>query len=200
MTEHWWSSQKCCHAIYCCQVPNYKDALTTTKLLKNGFPDWCRDEFGPSKIYLSMFTSLYFDCKHWLKQQKMLSCLIVVECQKMKVPQPPWNSWKNAFPDQYRNDFGSSKIYLSMSTSFYSDWTLAEAAKNAALLHYCPVPKHEDAPTTMKHKKKPSLTNVGMSLDQVKYTYPCLPAFIYDWILAEAAKNAALPHYCVECQ
>ena len=25
---------------------------------------------------------------------------------------------------------------------------------------------------------KPSLTGVGMSLDQVKYTYPCVPAFI----------------------
>ena len=42
----------------------------------------------------------------------------------------------------------------------------------------------------IKHHKtledKPSLTGVGMSLNQVKYTYSCLPALII-----EAAKNAA---------
>ena len=53
---------------------------------------------------------------------------------------------------------------------------MTEAAKNSALPHCCQVPNYEDAPT--RTELLLSLTGVGMSLDQVKYTYPCLPAFI----------------------
>ena len=180
-----------------------------------------------------------------LKQPKVLPSHSAVECQTMKVHHMPTNSFKTIFCDWCRNEyeFGSSKIYLYMFCSIYHDWwTLAEAAKNAALSHCCWVPNYEDAPTTTKllqtnfpewhrnvfgsnekilihvyqhlwwlntswssqkccpatvlliakksrnedassmhHKtsaNKPSLTGVGMSLDQVKYTYPCLPAFI----------------------
>ena len=56
---------------------------------------------------------------------------------------------------------------------------MAEAAKNAALPHCCLVcqskkmPHHNKTPAN-----KPSLTGIVMGLDQVKYTYPCLPALI----------------------
>jgi len=46
---------------------------------------------------------------------------------------------------------------------------------------------------------KPSLTGVGMSLVQIKYTYPCLPAFTMTehWL----AQPKMLPcHIAVECQ
>ena len=59
--------------------------------------------------------------EHWLKQPKMLLGHIVVECQKMKVIQPPQNSYKKTFPDQCRNEFGSHKTYLSIFNCFYYD-------------------------------------------------------------------------------
>jgi len=68
----------------------------------------------------------------------------------MKMPQPPQHSCKETFPDWYRDGFGSNKIYLSIFTSFYCDWTLVEAAKNAALPHCCGVPNYEDGLTTTK--------------------------------------------------
>ena len=73
---------------HCCQVSNNEDAPTTTILLQITFPDWCRNEFGSSKTYLSMFTS------------------------------------------------------------FYYEWTLADAAQNAAQPHCCWVPMYEDIQTT----------------------------------------------------
>jgi len=79
-----------CPATLLSIVPNYKNASTTTKPLQYTFFDWCRNEFGSSERYLSMFTS------------------------------------------------------------FYYDWTLAEAAKNAALPHCCWVPTYQDATTTTK--------------------------------------------------
>jgi len=46
---------------------------------------------------------------------------------------------------------------------------------------------------------KPSLTGIGMGLDQVKYTYPCLPASIVTKQWLKPPK--LLPcHIAVECQ
>jgi len=44
-----------------CPVPSNEEASTTTAILQITFPDWCRNESGSSEIYLSMFTSFYFD-------------------------------------------------------------------------------------------------------------------------------------------
>ena len=46
---------------------------------------------------------------------------------------------------------------------------------------------------------KPSLTGVGMSLDQVKYTYACLTAFIMTehWLKQPKMLHS---HIVVECQ
>jgi len=137
--------------------------------------------------------------EHWLKQPKMLPCHIAVKYQTMKMHQPPQYSCKYVFPDWCRNEFGSSKICLSMFTSFYYDWTLAEAAKNAAFpatllsstkLWRCN--NHHETPAD-----KPSLTGVGMNLGPVKYAYPCLPAFIMTehW-LKQPKLLALLPPCC----
>jgi len=46
-------------------------------------------------------------------------------------------------------------------------------------------------------KYKPSLTDVGMSLDQVKYTCPCLPAFIIaEHVLKHQPKILPQTHCC----
>jgi len=43
---------------------------------------------------------------------------------------------------------------------------------------------------------KPSLTGVGMSLDEVKYDYPCLTAFIMTehWLKKPKMLPASLPN------
>jgi len=55
------------------------------------------------------------------------------------------------------------------------------------------LPIHIDAVERQKNKpaNKPSLTGVGMSLDQVKYTYLCLQAFIINeyWLIQPKNKN-----------
>jgi len=78
--------------------------------------------------------------EHWLKQPKMLPCLIVVECQTIKMHQP------------------------------------------------------QNTPVN-----KLSLTDVRMSLVQIKYTYPCTPAFIMteQWL----KQPKMMPcHIAMECQ
>ena len=79
-----------------------------------------RKEFGSNKTYLSKF-NCYFMNEQWLKQPKMLPNHIVVECQTMKMQQPPQNFCEYAFLDRYRDDFGSNKIFLSKFDSFYYD-------------------------------------------------------------------------------
>jgi len=37
--------------------------------------------------------------EHWLKQPKMLPSHVAVECQTMKIHQPPQNPCKLTFPD-----------------------------------------------------------------------------------------------------
>jgi len=75
-----------------------------------------------------MFNSFYYDwtLTEVAKTAAQSNCCLVT---KMKVLQPPQNHCKQAFPDWYRNEFGSNKTYLSMFNSFYYDWTLTEAAK-----------------------------------------------------------------------
>ena len=107
--------------------------------------------------------------------QNCWPCHIAVECKKMSMHQTWQNSCKWTFLDQCGNEFGSSKIYLSMFMSFYCDWTLAEAAKIAGpttlllsaklwrCINHCKTPAN-----------KSSLTSVALILVQIKYTYPCL--------------------------
>ena len=82
-----------------------------------------------------------------------------------------------------------------MFTSFYYDWTLAEAAENAAFP--AKFLSNTKPWRCIKHHKTPadktSLTGVGMNLDQVKKYFSMFTSFYYDWTLAEAAKNAAFP-------
>ena len=134
--------------------------------------------------------------EHWLKQPKMLPSHIVVECQKMKVLQPPQNSCKKFFPDRCRNQFGSNKTYLSMFNSFYYDWTLAKAAKNAAQPHCCCIPKMKVLQPP-QHSWKQTFPDWCRNEHGSNTTYLSIfNSFYYDWTLAEAAKNAAQPHCC----
>ena len=83
-----------------------------------------------------MFKSFYYD---WTLAEAAKNAAKPHCCwqPKMKVLQPPQNSCNIAFPERYRNVFGSNETYLSMFNSFYYDWTLAEAAKNAAQQPRC---------------------------------------------------------------
>jgi len=95
-----------------------------------------------------MFKSFYYD---WTMAEAAKNAAQPHCCwvPKMKVHQPLQNSCKNTFPNN-RNKFGSNKTYLSMFNSFYYDWTLAEAAKNAAQQHCWLGAKYEGAPTKSK--------------------------------------------------
>ena len=45
----------------------------------------------------------------------------------------------------------------------------------------------------------PSLTGIGMGMDQIKYSYPCLPAFIVTEQWPKPPKKPPC-HIAVECQ
>ena len=136
----------------------------------------------------------------WLKQPKILPCHITVECQTMKMHQPPQNFCKYAFPDWCRDEFGSSKIYFIMFYSFYYDWTLAEAAKNAARPHCCRVPKLKVLELPQHSCKKAFPDSCRNEFGSNK-TYTCtwLTAFIMTQHSLKQPKM--LPsHIVVECQ
>jgi len=96
--------------------------------------------FGSNKIYSSMLNSFYYDwtLTEAAKTAAQPHCCLV---PKMKVLQPHQNFCKQAFPKRCKNESGWNKLYLSMFNSFYYDWTLTEAAKNAAQAHCCLVTK-----------------------------------------------------------
>ena len=92
--------------------------------------------------------------------------------------------------------FCNSEIYLSMVDSFYYDWTLAEAAKNAAQSYCFWVPKMKvlQLPQNFCKNTFPDWHRNEFGSNE---TYLSMfNIFYYDWTLAETAKNAVLPHCC----
>jgi len=169
-----WTSQKIlpCHIADQCQ--KHEMHQTPQNSWRQTFPDWCRNEFESSEMYLSMFTS-FFMTEHWLKQKKCSP----VEYQKWrcihhhKTPadKPSLLSVGMSL-DQIKytypclTAFIMPEHWLWSSKTHYPATSLSNAKKIWCISH---------------HKTlldKPSLTCVGMSLVQIKYTYPCLLAFI----------------------
>ena len=121
---------------------------------------------------------------------------ITIKCQTMIMHQPPQNSCKYVFPDWCANELGSNKTYLSVFNSFYYAWTLAKAAKNAALLHCCWVPKMKVLQPLQNSRKKAFPDKCRNECDSNKTNLSMFNRFYYDWMLDEAAKNAVLLHCC----
>jgi len=151
------AAQPCCR-----QLPNYEDAPTTTIILQINLPDWCWNEFRSSEINLSMFTSF---CYKWtLLSEAAKNAAQPCCCQLPNYEDAPTTTiiQQINLPDWCWNEFGSHKIYLSMFTSSYNDWTLAEAAKHSTQTHCCQCAKlwrcinHNSTPGD-----KPSLIGVG---------------------------------------
>ena len=183
-----WSSQNCCQATLLVSVKLWW--CINHLITKYAFPDWCRNKFGSSKTYLSLFISIYCDwtLAESAKNAAQSHCCWV---PKMKMLQPPKHSCKYAFPDWCRNEFGLNKTYLSLFN--YYDWTLAEAAKTAAQPLCCWVPKWRYSNHLKTHKKAfPDRSRNEFGSNK---TYLSLfNSFYYGWTLADAAKTAAQPH------
>jgi len=61
LNEHWLKQPKmlpCYIAVKCQNIKMYQTQQNCCKLT---FPNWCRNAFGASKLYLSIFTSLHND-------------------------------------------------------------------------------------------------------------------------------------------
>jgi len=83
-----------------------------------------------------------------------------------------------------------------MFSSFYYDWTLAEAAKKAVLPHCCWVPKMKALQPPQQSCIKSFLGWCRNEFRSNKTYLSMFNRFYYDLTLSEAAKIAALPHYC----
>ena len=145
-----------------------------------------------------IFMSFYYDNKHLVKQPKKLPHHIVIECKTLRCT----NQNKTPVNTYSLTGFGMSLdqvkyTYPHLTASFYDDWTLAAAAKWAALPHCCWVPNYKNMHQPQKTPaNKPSLTGLGMSLIQIKYIFPCQQAFTMTEALAQGAKNAAHQPWC----
>jgi len=153
MTEHWLKQPKVMpsHIVVVCQKwrgsNHHKTPAQRPSLAGVGM------SLDQVKYTYPLLTA-FIMTELWLKKAKNAAQPICVECQKMKVLQPPQNPSKSSFPDRCWNEFGSNKTYLSMFNSFCYDWSLAEATKHYAQPHCCWVPKNEGAPTTTIHLQK----------------------------------------------
>jgi len=116
--------------------------------------------------------------EHWLKQLKMLPSHIVVECQKwrcsnhLKTPaHKPSLTGVGMSLVQIKHTYLCLTALLWLNTGWSSQKCCPATLLLSAILWRCT--NHLKIPANM-----PSLTGIGMSLDQVKYTHPCLTAFI----------------------
>jgi len=101
IAEHWLKQPKMlpshivveCQSMKMYQPPQkscqYKPSLTGVEM--------SLDQIKHTYLCLTAFIIT----EHWLKQPKILCSKIVVECQTMKVLQPPLNSCIKTFPDRY---------------------------------------------------------------------------------------------------
>ena len=138
---------------------------------KLAFPDRCRNELGSNKTCLFMFNSFYYDCTlaEAAKNAAQPHCGWV---PKMKVLEPPQNSFKKKIPGSYR------KIFPCLKAFIMNDFGLMKQPKllPSHIVLECQkwrCSNHHSTPTN-----KSSLSGLGMSLVQMKHTSPCLTAFI----------------------
>jgi len=195
-----WSSQKCCPATLLLSAKN-EGSPTTSKLLHINLPWWCRNKFDSNKTYLSIFNS-FIMTEHWQKQRKRLPCHITVECHTMKMHQPPQNTCKYAFPDRYRISLDQVKYTYPCLTAFIMTEHWLKQPKMLYIPSYLSFVECQKWRCSNYHKtfvKMSSMTNLGMSLDQIKHSYPCLTYFIMTQHWLKQPKM--LPsHIVVECQ
>ena len=90
MTEHWLKHSKMVTSHLHLLSAKNEGAPTTTKLSKNAFHDWCKNELGSNKTYISMFYIFYYD---WTLAEAARNSALPHCCwvPKMKVLQPPQN-------------------------------------------------------------------------------------------------------------
>ena len=131
----------------------------------------------------------------WLKQPKMLSCCITAECQTIKMHQPPQTSANKPSLTGIGMSLDQVKYTYPCLTAFIMTkyWLKQPTCCPATLLLSAKQWRCSRYQDTLANK--PSMTGVGMSLVQIKHTYPCLTYFFVG-TLAEAAKYAVLLHYC----
>jgi len=120
---------------HCCRMPKHEDVSTATKHLQINLP-WLGGGMSLDQVkydYLCLYQLLLLLNTGWSNQKCCPASLLLRaelgRCTNHHNIHLPWmvQLW-----------VWFKYIYWSMSTSFYYDWTLAEAAKNAAHQHQPP--------------------------------------------------------------
>ena len=159
-------------------------------------PDWFKKVCGSRTICLSMFTSLSFD---WALAEAENNSAQQHHCWAPN-NEDAWTTTKllqiNLPWQVYIFCFRSSKIYLSMLTSFFMTEHWLKQPKMLPCymaFKWKTIKMHQP---TQNSFKKTFLDWCRNKFGSSKIFLSMFNSFYYNWALAEAAKNDAQPHCC----
>ena len=183
----------CCITVECHTMKMYQPPQTPANMFSlTGI----RMSLDQVKKYIYPCLTAFILTDHWLKHPNIVTSHIAFECQKWRCS----NYHKTFAKIPTLTGVGVSLVHIKHTYPCLTAFIMTE--------HWLKQPKLLPSHIVVEcqnwrcsnHLKtpayKPSLTNVGMSLVQIKHNLSMFNIFYYDWTLAEAAKNAAQPHCC----